>query len=172
MCIGNDKSAWILSEIFLSEIFARNIFRADKYLATYTRDSCREAFWSLLKYPLICTILTKAGMYQCVSVNPSISNFIKYNGRNHTRGLENNTPKQMKLVFHTEMLPRVMLKHMYNFSNVLSSCLCSVKFWGQAHTSPLPPSPTASSNQHPVHTSSLESLERYTTLSCERVAAE
>jgi hypothetical protein len=30
------------------------------------------------------------------------------------------------------MLPRVMLKHIYNFSNLLPSCLCSAKFSGQA----------------------------------------
>jgi len=51
-------------------------FRITLYLASNTRESWREAFWSLLKYALICMILTKTGMYQCVSVNPSISNFI------------------------------------------------------------------------------------------------
>ena len=51
----------------------------------------------------------------------------------------------MKLVFHTEMLPRVMLRHMYNFSYLLPSSLCSVKFSGQAHSpstlTPPPPPP-------------------------------
>ena len=76
----------------------------------------------------------------------------------------------MKLVFHTEMLPRVMLRHMYNFSNLLPSFLCSVKFSGQAHSPPnLKPPPAPSSNHHPIHTSSLESLAKYITLSCSRV---
>jgi hypothetical protein len=74
--------------------------------------------------------------------------------------------QQMKLICHTEKLSRVLFKHMYDFFDFIPSCLCSVKLSGQAHA-PLP-----ISDQHPVHTSSLECLEWHTELSCELTAAE
>jgi len=63
----------------------------------------------------------------------------------------------MKLVFHIEMLPRVMPSHMYNFSNLLPSCLCTVKFSSQAHCPPpLPPPPRALLQNSSVFVHSVE----------------